>query len=209
MNSYSLFSSPPRQAPSAASVRQIARSGGAPTERGRRPTYRHLSNTSREARNSEQPWRQQFRAQCADRLSKAREQSVMLRRQLTQLSRSAGGAAAPEEPRLPALSEEEICAIVQQEWARFQAEMEQQSLEYGVLDASILDEIDEDMGWGGASLAGSDEAQDHQMQELAEWEEYENQMLEEDMMEAALQDAGALLDVDVDAGSDSAMFLDA
>ncbi|KAJ2684207.1 hypothetical protein H4R19_006915 [Coemansia spiralis] len=208
MDSFSLLSSPPRRPPPAFTMHQAARSGGAPNGRGSRRTYRHLSSTSREARQGEQPWRQRFREQCADRLTKAREQSVMLRRQLAHMAPGDSGdmELQAEDDQVETLSEEQISAIVRQEWARFQAEMEQQSFEYGTLDASILDEIEEDMGWGQGLPAGTSGAQDYQARELAEWEEYENQLLEEEMMDADLQEVDALLDADVYIGSDAMLW---
>ncbi|KAJ2796818.1 hypothetical protein H4R21_004566 [Coemansia helicoidea] len=207
MDSFSLLSSPPRRAPPTFIMHQAARSGGAPAGRSHRRTYRHLSSTSREARQGEQPWRQWFREQCADRLTKAREQSVMLKRQLAHTSRGGSGTAMlgeeeEDDEEEAALSEEQIGAIVRQEWARFQAEMEQQSLEYGPLDTSILDEIERDVGWHQGLPAGASNAQDEQMRELAEWEEYENQLFAEEMMEADLRDVDALLDADIDIDSD-------
>ncbi|KAJ2781653.1 hypothetical protein H4R18_002755 [Coemansia javaensis] len=220
----SLFSSPPRQPPGSPALRQlsrqVSRSGGShhPAGRMRRPAYRHLSATSRAARTGEQPWQQQFREQCLDRLTRAREHSIMARRQLAQMSATTTTTTTrgdtpmqqqqQQQQQQPALSESEIHAIVRQEWARFQAEMERQCLECGMLDDAFLDEIGEDayldevrdMGPSSSSSPLSSA----QMRELAEWEEYENQMLEQDVIEAALREADMYLDLD-----DCAMSTDA
>ncbi|KAJ2310076.1 hypothetical protein H4R23_002366 [Coemansia sp. Cherry 401B] len=192
MNSQPLFSSPPRQAPSTFAMRQISKSGGADLKRMRRPEFRHLSSTSRAARANEQPWRKRFREQCLDRLSKARDESFMLHRQLAQLSQDKDEPGMQVDPqRQPrTLTEEEIYAVVQQEWSRFRAEMEQQCLEYGALDAGIIGDIEEDMDWDHAASEGD------RANEFAEWEEYENQLLEDEMMEAELMEAESFLATD-------------
>ncbi|KAJ2802280.1 hypothetical protein H4R20_003337 [Coemansia guatemalensis] len=204
MNAQSLFSSPPRQAPSEYTMRRISRSGGGSSSaagRMRRPEYRHLSSSSRAARINEQPWRRRFREQCMDRLSRARDQSFMLHRQLADMSQNKNGpgtydpAAMQEDTAGGELSEEEIFAIVQQEWARFREEMERESMECGALDAGLIEEIGEDLDWDSG-------AQDNQMMELAEWEEYENQLLEDEVMEAALMEAEMCLDGDEKGGVD-------
>ncbi|KAJ2048701.1 hypothetical protein GGI08_005927 [Coemansia sp. S2] len=81
------------------------------------------------------------------------------------------------------LSEQEMCNIIQQEWIRFKADMERQSLEYGDLDDSIIEDIEDDL--------------DMQAREYAEWAEYEQQLLEAEMMEADVMEA-ELADVDVE-----------
>ncbi|KAJ2078281.1 hypothetical protein H4R24_004589 [Coemansia sp. RSA 988] len=202
MNTQSLFSSPPRQAPSEYTMRRISRSGGGSNSnagRMRKPEYRHLSSSSRAARISEQPWRKRFREQCMDRLSKARDQSFTLHRQLAGMSQSKNGpstcdpTAMEEDTTGGELTEREIFAIVQQEWGRFREEMERQSMECGALDARLIEEIEEDLDSG---------AQDSHMMELAEWEDYENQLLEDEVMEAALMDAEGCLGSDGNGGVD-------
>ncbi|KAJ2173874.1 hypothetical protein IW139_003887 [Coemansia sp. RSA 353] len=186
MNSQPLFSSPPRAAPRVFEMRHVSKSGGNAQGRMRRPEYKHLSSTSRTARTNEQPWRKRFREQCIDRLSKARDESFMMRRQLTQMSQR-DDTSMHVDAQHHTLSEEEIYAVVQQEWARFQAEMEQQCLECGVLDVGVIGEIEEDLDWDHAHM------RDHaQMQEHDEWEQYENQLLEDEMMEAELMEADSI-----------------
>ncbi|KAJ2614936.1 hypothetical protein H4S08_001487 [Coemansia sp. RSA 1365] len=203
MNTQSLFSSPPRQAPSEYTMRRISRSGGSSSSAGRmrRPEYRHLSSSSRAARISEQPWRRRFREQCVDRLSRARDKSFMLHRRLADMSENNNcpgtydPAAMQEDTAGGELSEKEIFAIVQQEWARFREEMERQSMECGALDARLVEEIEE-------GLDRDHGTQDSHMMELAEWEEYENQLLEEEVMEAALMEAEMCLDSNEEGGID-------
>ncbi|KAJ2021825.1 hypothetical protein GGI06_002083, partial [Coemansia sp. S85] len=127
------------------------------------------------------PWRKRFREQCMDRLNEARDQSFMQRRQ--QLlphdddeTMSEGGD----------LSEQAMCKIIQQEWLIFKADMERQSLEYGDLDDSIIEDIEDDL--------------DLQAGEYAEWEEYEQRLLEAEVMEAELADVDMddLEELDID-----------
>ncbi|KAJ2157191.1 hypothetical protein GGF46_004669 [Coemansia sp. RSA 552] len=186
MDSQALFSSPPRRAPATFDLGRVSRSGGA-TGRMRPPVHRHLSSTARAARMNEQPWRKRFREQCMDRLSRARDESFMMRRQLAGMAkdRSEADTSMQLDAEPAVLSEDEIGSIIQQEWARFRAEMERQSLECGVLDAGIVDEIEEDFDMA--------DEQDCQMRELAEWEEYEDQLLEDEMIEAALLEADTFL----------------
>ncbi|KAJ2110399.1 hypothetical protein GGI16_000310 [Coemansia sp. S142-1] len=84
------------------------------------------------------------------------------------------------------LSEQEMCNIIQQEWIRFKADMERQSLEYGDLDDSIIEDIEDDL--------------DMQAREYAEWAEYEQQLLEAEVMEAELADVDVegIEDLDID-----------
>ncbi|KAJ2348444.1 hypothetical protein GGF43_004566 [Coemansia sp. RSA 2618] len=175
-------------------MRQISKSGGNAVGRMRRPEYRNLSHTSRTARANEQPWRKRFREQCIDRLSKARDESFMMHRQLAQLSQSKGDADMQVDSQKHALSEEEIYAVVQQEWARFRAEMEQQCLECGVLDAGVIGEIEEDLEWDQDAA---------RMQEHDEWEAYENQLLEDEMMEAELMEAESFFAEEYDGAAQS------
>ncbi|KAJ2451351.1 hypothetical protein EV183_003679 [Coemansia sp. RSA 2336] len=154
----------------------MSKSGGNSQRRTRRSEYKNLSSGSRAARASEQPWRKRFREQCVERLSKARDEAFMVRRQLSQMAR-------PQEAKQTSLSEEEICAIVQQEWMRFRADMEQQSMEYGVLDEEIIGDIEDDLEWGGETH-----------EEFDEWEAYENQLMEDAMMEAEMMQADMVID---------------
>ncbi|KAJ2050415.1 hypothetical protein H4S04_002612 [Coemansia sp. S16] len=174
-----MFSSPPRRPQSSLSMREVSRSGGGNREmhRTRKPEFRNLSNSSRASRDSEQPWRKRFREQCMDRLNEARDQSFMQRRQQV-LSGDDESMSDDEE-----LSEQEMCNIIQQEWIRFKADMERQSLEYGDLDDSIIEDIEDDL--------------DMQAREYAEWAEYEQQLLEAEMMEADVMEA-ELADVDME-----------
>ncbi|KAJ2847218.1 hypothetical protein IWW36_003966 [Coemansia brasiliensis] len=182
MDSQQIFSSPPRPAPTSFVLGQMSKSGGNSQRRTRRTEYKNLSSSSRAARAHEQPWRKRFREQCVERLSKARDEAFMVRRQLTQMAKPQAEAETQAS-----LTEEEICAIVQQEWARFRTEMEQQSMEYGVLDEEIIGEIGEDLDWGCESHGG-------QAQEFEEWDAYENQLLEDAMMEAELMQVDMVID---------------
>ncbi|KAJ2831648.1 hypothetical protein GGI24_001506 [Coemansia furcata] len=153
-------------------MRDISRSGGGGNRemhRARRPEFRNLSNSSRAARDSEQPWRKRFREQCMDRLNEARDQSFMQRRQQV-LSGDDEAMSEDEE-----LNEKEMCNIIQQEWIRFKADMERLSLEYGDFDDSIIEDIEDDL--------------DMQARECADWEEYEQRLLEAEMMEAEMVEA--------------------
>ncbi|KAJ2631090.1 hypothetical protein H4R22_002226 [Coemansia sp. RSA 1290] len=179
MDAQQIFSSPPRSTPSAFVLGQMSKSGGNSQRRTRRSEYKNLSSSSRAARACEQPWRKRFREQCVERLSKARDEAFMVRRQLAQMAQPQAEANTQAS-----LSEEEICAIVQQEWMRFRAEMEQQSIEYGVLDEEIIGDIEEDLDWG-CELHGA---------EFDEWEAYENQLMEDAMMEAELMQADMVID---------------
>ncbi|KAJ2484732.1 hypothetical protein IWW47_005641 [Coemansia sp. RSA 2052] len=160
-------------------MREVSRSGGggnSEMHRTRKPEFRNLSNSSRASRDTEQPWRKRFREQCMDRLSERRDQSFIQRRQLQLSSPDDDETMSVDE----SLSEQEMCIIIQQEWVRFKADMERQSLEYGVLDESIIEDIEDDL--------------DLQMREYAEWEEYEQQLLEAEMEEAEIAD----VDIDMD-----------
>ncbi|KAJ2879896.1 hypothetical protein H4R27_005045 [Coemansia aciculifera] len=185
MNSMPMFSSPPRrpQQQSSLAMREISRSGGGGNRemhRTRKPEFRNLSNSSRASRDSEQPWRKRFREQCMDRLTEARDQSFMQRRQQV-LSGDDETMSEGED-----LSEQAMCNIIQQEWVRFKADMERQSLEYGDFDDSIIEDIEDDL--------------DMQAREYAEWAEYEQQLLEAEMMEAELADVDmeGLDELDID-----------
>ncbi|KAJ2705904.1 hypothetical protein FB645_002088 [Coemansia sp. IMI 203386] len=211
MDSSALFSSPPRKAPRSFEMPEVSRSGGAGVRRtqerynGRRPDYRNLSKSSRAGRANEEPWRARFRQQCFDRINSARDQSIMMRRQLSQLAQnsqemSGAGAQQRQQQRCNEqglvcltdqneVSEQDMYNIVQQEWARFKSEMEMQSLEYGVLDESILEDLEDDLNYShsySAGCMGMDLANESQCDEYAEWERYENQMLEEQMIEEEL-----------------------
>ncbi|KAJ2840458.1 hypothetical protein J3B02_006229, partial [Coemansia erecta] len=88
------------------------------------------------------------------------------------------------------VSEQDMYNIVQQEWARFRNEMEEQSLEYGVLDEGILEDLEEDLSY--SRRYGDDDmnmADESQFDEYADWERYENQVLEEQMIEEELMRA--------------------
>ncbi|KAJ1796468.1 hypothetical protein LPJ56_007161 [Coemansia sp. RSA 2599] len=215
IDSSALFSSPPRKAPSSFEMREVSRSGGPGSRRtqerysGRRPDYRNLSRSSRAARANEEPWRARFRQQCLDRLNNARDQSVMMRRQLSQLAQNdprmdenlvqqqqqqqqqqqgEHGLVYPEDQN--EISEQDMYNIVQQEWARFKEEMEKQSLEYGVLDEGILEDLEEDLSYSHRhGDDGMGLASESQFDEYAEWEKYENQVLEEQMIEEELMRA--------------------
>ncbi|KAJ1999233.1 hypothetical protein GGI04_000619 [Coemansia thaxteri] len=181
MDTAPMFSSPPRRPQQSSFVmREVSRSGGSrEVSSRRRPEFRNLSDSSRASREAEQPWRKRFREQCMDRLSQARDNSFMLRRQLSHLSQSTGS----EETCMPVdevLSEEDICDVIRQEWVRFKAEMERESLEYGALDESIFEDVEDDY--------------DSQLREYAEWEQYEQQLLAEEMMEADCVEAMAGLE---------------
>ncbi|KAJ1766990.1 hypothetical protein EV179_004752 [Coemansia sp. RSA 487] len=173
--------------------------------RGRCPEFRNLSSSSRAARINEQPWRKRFREQCLDRLNKAREQSFMLHRNLSQLSQESD--ASQPGKRLSdgssyesneEMDDQEMYSIIQQEWALFKEEMERQSIEYGALDDSIIDDIESDLERSSACYE----------KEYAEWEEYENKILEEDMVDAEMMelcmDMDNDLDMNTDAGADVA-----
>ncbi|KAJ2745833.1 hypothetical protein GGI20_001834 [Coemansia sp. BCRC 34301] len=181
-----IFSSPPRrpQQQSALEMRKAPSSGGGGNRelnRTRKPEFRNLSSSSRAARDAEQPWRKRFREQCMDRLSERRDQSFMQRRQLHSFSPGDKDDSDDDDGDDEAmsidesLSEQEMCNIIKQEWIRFKADMEKQSLEYGMLDESIIEDIEDDL--------------DQQMREYAEWEEYEQQLLEAEMAD---------VDIDVD-----------
>ncbi|KAJ1647946.1 hypothetical protein LPJ64_000694 [Coemansia asiatica] len=217
MDSSALFSSPPRRAPSSLEMREVSRSGGPSSGRtherynGRRPDYRNLSRSSRAARANEEPWRTRFRQQCLDRLSSARDQSIMMRRQLSQLAQNnqrldentmqQNQEQLQQKQQLDGhdlvyltdendVSEQDMYNIVQQEWARFRNEMEEQSLEYGVLDEGILEDLEEDLSY--SRRYGDDDmnmADESQFDEYADWERYENQVLEEQMIEEELMRA--------------------
>ncbi|KAJ2891300.1 hypothetical protein GGI21_002839 [Coemansia aciculifera] len=164
-------------------MRDVSRSGGSANRelhRTRRPEFRNLSNSSRASRVTEQPWRKRFREQCMDRLSERREQSFLQRRQ--QLSSPDDDEDETMSVVDEGLSEQEMCNIIKQEWVRFKAEMESQSLEYGVLDDGIIEDIEDGL--------------DLQMKEYAEWEEYEQQLLEAEMAEMA--EAEEMIDIDMD-----------
>ncbi|KAJ1986821.1 hypothetical protein EDC05_006131 [Coemansia umbellata] len=104
------------------------------------------------------------------------------------------------------MSEHEMYAIIQQEWARFKAEMEQQSMEYGLLDAGIIEDIEDDLGhsrcsggFGQNINAGADgQDMDCQMREYIEWEEYENQILEDDILDEEMRQLCIDMDTDPD-----------
>ncbi|KAJ1943857.1 hypothetical protein GGF37_002461 [Kickxella alabastrina] len=173
-------------------------------QRPRKADYRNLSNSSRAARSDEQPWRKRFREQCLDRLHSARDQSMMKRRQLTHPDQigdndddgdSDTGIEQQDEciQVYPTgdhdISEEDMCRIIQQEWARFKAEMEQQSLEYGILDNKIFDDIEDDLNYSISqqpSAGADDRGSCGYASEYADWEDYENQLLEEHIIEEAL-----------------------
>ncbi|KAJ2684306.1 hypothetical protein IWW39_004985 [Coemansia spiralis] len=186
MSTMPIFSSPPRRPQqSSLAMRELSRSGGGgrnrEMHRTRRPEFRNLSNSSRASRDAEQPWRKRFREQCMDRLNEARDQSFMQRRQ--QLLPHDDDETMSEGDDL---SEQAMCKIIQQEWLIFKADMERQSLEYGDLDDSIIEDIEDDL--------------DSQAREYAEWEEYEQRLLEAEVMEAELADVDMddLEELDID-----------
>ncbi|KAJ1721505.1 hypothetical protein LPJ53_003965 [Coemansia erecta] len=198
MDSHSIFSSPPRRPPSNHIVREVSRSGGPGSgnrSRVRRADFRNLSNSARAGRGNEEPWRKRFREQCIDRLNNARDHSVMMRRQLSGMTNSnSGPGMQPQSLYDPMdssdedeISEQEMYNIVQQEWARFRADMERDSLQYGALDESILDDIEDDLNYGRSHRSdintGSD---DEQYRQYAEWERFENQMIEEQVIDDEL-----------------------
>ncbi|KAJ2776931.1 hypothetical protein GGI15_004683 [Coemansia interrupta] len=179
-------------------MREVSRSGGPGSgnaSRVRRADFRNLSNSSRSGRGNEEPWRKRFREQCIDRLNNARDHSVMMRRQLSGMANGNGGSGMRPQSLYDSvdssdedeISEQEMYNIVQQEWSRFRAEMERDSLEYGVLDDSILDDIEDDINYSRSHRSdinmGSD---DEQYQQYAEWERLENQMIEEQVIDEEL-----------------------
>ncbi|KAJ1904858.1 hypothetical protein LPJ81_002243 [Coemansia sp. IMI 209127] len=198
MDALPLFSSPPRQATKDFVERQVSRSGG--DRRRCCPTFRNLSSSSRAARANEQPWRKRFREQCLERLQKAREQSFMLHRNLSQLSQGSGASQSSQQlsdgcsfASHEEMDDREMYSIIQQEWARFKEEMERQSVEYGALDDSIIDDIESDL----------EKSTDYYEQEYAELEEYENKLLEEDMMDAEMMELCMDMDNDLDIKADA------
>ncbi|KAJ1670296.1 hypothetical protein EV182_008303, partial [Spiromyces aspiralis] len=86
MDMHQVFSSPPQ------------------SPQGQWPTYRHLSDSATPLRRKA-PWRQRFRQQCMQRIKQAREDSVLLQRQLQAVA-SPGSTYAPvrggKQGRLPA-----------------------------------------------------------------------------------------------------------
>ncbi|KAJ2508860.1 hypothetical protein H4217_008459 [Coemansia sp. RSA 1939] len=197
------FSSPPRQAHRGFVEGNVSQSGGNRSNADRRnrcPEYRNLSSGSRAARNNEQPWRKRFREQCLDRLNKAREQSFMLHRNLSHISQNsttpqpngqtlAGASHAPTDD----IDDQEMYHIIQQEWMRFKEEMERQSIEYGDLDDGIIDDIESELENNADPSLFE--------REYAEWEEYENRIMEEDMVDAEMME----LCMDLDLESDTSM----
>ncbi|ORX63736.1 hypothetical protein DL89DRAFT_298129 [Linderina pennispora] len=128
-------------------------------------------------------WHTRFRAQCKDRLSKAREASFMANR----LTR-------PKE-----LTDQEMYEIVRQEWARFKSEMEKQSDSSGFDEAEMAAEIEE---------VARQERERQQQQEAEEFEMYEEMLAEEMMMdedEDGLTDADLQYLIDMDIGTDVSM----
>ncbi|KAJ1915484.1 hypothetical protein H4219_004302 [Mycoemilia scoparia] len=61
-------------------------SSPAQESRNAMPTYRHLSASATPLRK-QAPWRQRFREKCMERVKKAREDSILMRRQLEVMSR--------------------------------------------------------------------------------------------------------------------------
>ncbi|KAJ2718659.1 hypothetical protein GGI07_005650 [Coemansia sp. Benny D115] len=187
MDSQSVFSSPPRKPPSALMIREISRSGGPGNQNtGRRRDFRNLSKSSREGRQNEEPWRKRFREQCLDRLHNARDRSHTAHRQMTLAGEQYGGAGESGDEE--EMSEEEMYRIVQQEWTRFKEEMERQSLEYGVLDGDIIEDLEEDLWQSRSQSSGAEQS------EYAEWAAYEAQLLEEQMVDEELM----AIDMDMD-----------
>ncbi|KAJ2372779.1 hypothetical protein IW150_003949 [Coemansia sp. RSA 2607] len=198
MDSHSIFSSPPRRPQNNHLLREVSRSGGPSSgnrSRVRRTDFRNLSNSARAGRANEEPWRKRFREQCIDRLNNARDHSVMMRRQLAGMANSSSGSSMQRQSLgdpmdssdEDEISEQDMYNIVQQEWARFRAEMERDSIEYGVLDDSILEDIEDDLNQGRNyytdANTGSD---DEQYRQYAEWERLENQMIEEQVIDQEL-----------------------
>lgn len=118
-----------------------------------------------------------------DRLNQAREKSFMLRRQISDEPKHTQSSSDLNEEISSgqhSMTEREMYHIIQQEWSRFREQMEREAQEYGPLDESIVDDIGEGF--------------DMQRNECAEWEEYENQLLEDAMLEEELMnmDTGEL-----------------
>ncbi|KAJ1942819.1 hypothetical protein FBU59_003088 [Linderina macrospora] len=141
------------------------------------PSFRNLSQTSRYSCTTEKSWHTRFRAQCKDRLTKAREASFMANRH-----------TLPKE-----LSDQEMYEIIRQEWAKFKSEMERQS-EFGELDEAELE----------AEIEAVARQEWVEQREVDEFEMYEEMMAEEMRMEEeeeALTEADLqyLIDMDIDA----------
>ncbi|KAI8323469.1 hypothetical protein GQ54DRAFT_111729 [Martensiomyces pterosporus] len=192
-----LLSSPPRHSIKSPQTRRISRSGGS-MRSSSRPEYRHLSSGSRASRNNEAPWRKRFLEQCVNRANEARDASRMARRQLFNLSKN--------NQQVTEITDQEIRAIVQQEWARFRNEMEKQSIEYGFLDESIIGDIESDIRMSDTVSYGSHDGYDmdmggmdggmdarlreyEEMEEYERWEQYEDEIMEAEL--AYLQDLGS------------------